>query len=110
MDIVFKETPIFTRQVTDLLTDDEYKELQAQLVENPSKGPIMQGTGGCRKIRWARDNSGKSGGIRIIYYWITESNQIYMLFAFPKNKQENLTAEQRDALKKIVQKELQGDS
>ena len=50
MDIVFKETPIFTRQVTDLLTDDEYKELQAQLVENPSKGAIMQGTGGCPRF------------------------------------------------------------
>ncbi|MEH6576271.1 MAG: type II toxin-antitoxin system RelE/ParE family toxin [Amphritea sp.] len=110
MEIVFKETLIFTKQITGLLTDDEYKELQAQLIEEPEKGPVMKGTGGCRKVRWAKDGSGKSGGIRVIYYWITEDNQIYMLFAFPKNEQENLTSEQKTALKKVVQKELQGGS
>jgi len=70
----------------------------------------MKGTGGCRKLRWAKDDlSGKSGGIRVIYYWITQDKQIYMLFAFPKSNQENLTAEQRKVLKAVVQRELQGD-
>lgn len=110
MDIVFKETPVFTRLVTALLTDDEYKELQVHLIENPCAGPILKGTGGCRKIRWAKDHSGKSGGIRILYYWITANAQIYMLYAFPKNEQENLTAAQKKTLKQIVQKELQGGS
>jgi len=70
----------------------------------------MKGTGGCRKIRWAKDGSGKSGGIRVIYYWITEDHQIYMLLAFAKNEQENLTAEQRKVLQKLVRRELQGGS
>ena len=110
MDITFKETPIFTKQIRELLTDDEYKELQILLIENPASGPVMKGTGGCRKIRWAKDHSGKSGGIRVIYYWITEDQQIYMLFAFQKNEQENLTAEQKKVFQTLVRRELQGGS
>ncbi|MGH1463433.1 MAG: hypothetical protein ACRBB6_15515 [Neptuniibacter sp.] len=110
MKLVFKETPIFTKLITDLLSDDEYKELQLHLVEKPDSGDLIQGTCGLRKVRWAKKSTGKSGGIRVIYYWITEDSQIYMLLAYPKGVQETLTAKQKSTLRKLVQKELQESS
>ena len=60
------ETTIFTREITRILPDEEYQELQAFLVEHPKSGVVIKGSGGLRKIRWAIKNSGKSGGIRNI--------------------------------------------
>lgn len=76
MKLVFKETPVFTKLIKDLLSDDEYKELQIHLIENPESGDVIKGTGGLRKVRWAQKDTGKSGGIRVIYYWVTEESQI----------------------------------
>lgn len=107
MKFVFKETPVFTKLISGLLSDDEYKELQLYLIENPESGDLLQGTGGLRKVRWAKHDTGKSGGIRIIYYWITEESQIFMLLAYPKGVQESLSVKQKNQLKKLVQTELQ---
>ncbi|NQZ32649.1 MAG: type II toxin-antitoxin system RelE/ParE family toxin [Oceanospirillaceae bacterium] len=107
MNLVFKETDIFTKLITQLLSDDEYKELQEHLIERPDVGAVIEGTGGLRKVRWAAKGGGKSGGVRIIYYWITEDHQIYMLLAYPKSKQDNLTATQKKVLKALVHRELQ---
>lgn len=107
MKVVFKETPVFTRLITNLLSDDEYKALQVHLLEKPESGDIIQGTGGLRKVRWTKKSTGKSGGIRVIYYWIVEDCQIYMLLAYPKGVQDNLSAQQKNFLRKLVQKELQ---
>ena len=102
MNLVFKETDIFTKLITQLLSDDEYKELQEHLIERPDAGVVIEGTAGLRKVRWAAKGGGKSGGVRIIYYWITEDCQIYMLLAYPKSKQDNLTATQKKVLKALV--------
>ena len=107
MNLVFKETDIFTKLIAQLLSDDEYKELQEHLIERPDVGVVIEGTGGLRKVRWAAKGSGKSGGIRIIYYWITEDHQIYMLLVYPKSRQDNLTAAQKKILKALVVRELQ---
>jgi len=69
-------------------------------------GVLIQGAGGLRKVRWKLEGKGKSGGVRIIYYWKTEGDQIYMLFVYPKSEQENLTSEQKKALKQIVERWL----
>ncbi len=66
----FIETPTFTRLITDLLTDNEYRLLQNILVEDPERGALIRG-GGIRKLRYALAGGGKSGGIRVIYYWVT---------------------------------------
>ena len=66
----FLETPVFTKQVWDLFSDDEYRELQAHLVQHPDVGAIIQESGGLRKIRWAVKGQGKRGGVRVIYYWV----------------------------------------
>ena len=71
------ETPTFTRQITGLLSDDEYSEFQSQLVANPKAGDVIPGSGGLRKIRWFRAGRGKRGGIRVIYFAAIEE-RIYL--------------------------------
>ena len=65
--MVIVETSVFTRQVQTLLSDDEYRELQAVLVARPGLGPVIPGSGGIRKVRWAARGQGKRGGARVIY-------------------------------------------
>ncbi len=86
------------------MSDDEYKDLQEALVNRPDRGSLIKNSGGLRKIRWALEGRGKSGGARVIYYWMTDSDQLYMLWAYPKNVQDNLTDIQLKALKKIVER------
>ncbi len=100
MDIA--ESSLFTRQIKGLLSDDEYAELQFILIQHPDLGDVIPHSGGIRKIRWAVPGSGKSGGLRIIYYWYTGGHQIRMLYVYKKGKQENLTDAQLAALRKIV--------
>ena len=102
--MIFIETRIFTQRIKELMSDDEYRSLQEALVNRPSMGNIVQGTGGLRKVRWKQEGHGKSGGVRVIYYWMTEDEQLYMLYVYPKSKQEDLTAEQKKALKLIVKR------
>jgi len=94
------ETSIFTKKITEILTDDEYKEFQNFLVANPKKGDVIKGSGGLRKIRWKVKGRGKSGGIRNIYYYYEEDNLILMIFVYEKSKTENLTPKQIEMLRK----------
>ncbi|QDQ29193.1 hypothetical protein FNU76_02885 [Chitinimonas arctica] len=98
----FIETPTFTRLVTHLLTDDEYIDLQNVLVENPERGDLIQGGGGIRKLRHASSGRGKSGGVRVIYYWIRDDEQIYMLYLYPKSKQDKLSDRETALLREFV--------
>jgi len=82
----FIETQTFTRLLADLLSDDEYADLQKVLVENPERGDILKGGGGIRKLRHALPGRGKSGGVRVIYYWLRDDGQIYMLLIYQKSK------------------------
>ncbi len=102
--MVIIETRIFTQRIKDLMSDDDYRELQETLVNRPGMGNVIKGTGGLRKVRWKLGGSGKSGGVRVIYYWMTEEKQIYMLFVYQKSKQEDLTPEQINNLKTIVER------
>nr|WP_308217664.1 type II toxin-antitoxin system RelE/ParE family toxin [Paenalcaligenes niemegkensis] len=103
--MVFIETPTFTKQITTLLADDEYRSLLNELVENSSKGPIISGGGGIRKLSFARSGTEKSGGVRVIYYWVAADHQIYMLVAYPKSKKDTLTKVELAVLHDLV-KEL----
>ncbi|MCC6298271.1 MAG: type II toxin-antitoxin system RelE/ParE family toxin [Anaerolineales bacterium] len=102
----FIETSVFTRQVTSLLSDDEYRQLQIALSSHPDAGVIIPHSGGLRKIRWSMSGRGKRGGVRVIYFWVTQDNQILMLFMYPKNVQDNLTSQQLKILREIVEKEF----
>ena len=103
--MLFIETPIFTKLVTDLIPDDEYRKIQLALVLRPEAGKIISGSGGLRKIRWRSGGSGKRGGLRLIYFWDVEEDKIYMLLIYKKSKQEDLTPNQLKILRKLV-KEL----
>jgi hypothetical protein len=103
--MVIVETSIFTRRVTELLPDEEYRALQATLVDRPDAGPVIPGGGGLRKIRWSASGHGKRGGVRIIYYWATAQDRILMLFIYAKNESDNLTPNQIKTLRQVVEKE-----
>ncbi len=104
--MVFVETPIFTRRVQDLLSEDQYRDLQDELRKHPDAGSNIKGSGGLRKLRWGIEGRGKSGGLRVIYCWVVAQYRIFMIYMYPKRKQDDLSPEQLKALKKTVEKEL----
>lgn len=85
------------------LSDDDLKQLENVLLTNPQIGDVIQGTGGARKLRIRLNNCGKSGGGRVIYLDVFETEKLYLLFAYPKSIQENLTPEQILSIKKIIE-------
>ena len=103
--MLFIETPIFTKLVTDLISDDEYRKIQLALLLRPEAGKIITGSGGLRKIRWKSNGSGKRGGLRLIYFWDVPEDRIYMLLIYKKAKQKNLNLNQLKILRNLV-KEL----
>lgn len=104
--MIFLETPVFTRQIKGLVDDEEYRLLQARLIANPDAGDLIPRSGGLRKIRMRVAGRGKRGGARVIYYWVTAKSQIYMLLAYAKNVQEDLTEEQLRVMRDLVKQEF----
>jgi hypothetical protein len=76
----------------DYLSEDEYLGLQIFLFQYPESGKIVPGTGGVRKIRWAMTGRGKSGGVRVIYYFKKQDDEIWLLTIYSKNEIENIPA------------------
>jgi hypothetical protein len=103
--MVIVETPIFTRRIQELIPEEEYRLMQLHLVNKPDAGKVIQGSGGLRKLRWSAGGHGKSGGIRVIYYWVVSHDAILLLYAYPKSRQDDLTPEQLQQIRKVVEKE-----
>jgi mRNA-degrading endonuclease RelE of RelBE toxin-antitoxin system len=99
--MVFIESQLFSRLVYRYLSEREYSGLQQHLAAQPDAGDLIRGSGGARKIRWLSEGRGKSGGVRVIYYWITTEAQILLLTIYSKSEQGNLTAAE---LKRISQR------
>ena len=93
---------MFQRKAMRLFSEYEQVELISYLSEHPNAGVIMEGTGGIRKLRWARSSGGKSSGFRIIYYYHNESMPLYLLTVFGKNEKSNLSKSDRNHLAKAV--------
>lgn len=83
--LTFVETRLFTRLVLDYLSDDEYGALQQAMAQDPNAGPVIPGSGGVRKLRWAAPGRGKRGGYRVIYYVKRANGVIWLLTIYPKN-------------------------
>ena len=100
------ETSVFTKRLKVLLSNEDYRLLQNEIILNPGKGKIIRGSGGLRKIRWSISGKGKSGGVRIIYYWVKTKEIILMLLIYSKNEQDDLSIAQMKTLKSLVEKEF----
>lgn len=103
MTRTFKEVPMFTRKWKELgLTDENLRDLQNILLENPKAGDAIQGTGGIRKIRIPIEGKGKRGGGRVIYVDIELKETIYFINVYAKNEKDDLTDEEKKAFKAVV--------
>ena len=98
------EATIFTRQIERLVDDEAKQQLLDTLIVAPAAGDIIKGSAGLRKLRWAAHGRGKRGGIRVIYYWL-RGKLMYLLLAYPKNKKDDLSADELKLLKKVVEQE-----
>lgn len=96
------ETPEYIRRAEKLLSDDERRDVLQYLAAHPRAGDLMEGTGGVRKLRWARGGRGKSGGVRVIYYFHSDAMPLYLLTLFAKNERANLSKAERNALADLV--------
>jgi hypothetical protein len=106
--MIFIEAPAFTRHLSEYLDDEQYRELQTKLASNPELGDLMPGTGGFRKVRWAdrRRGKGQRGGLRIIYYYFTSDQQIWLMTLYDKSEATDLMPGQKKALKAAIEAEL----
>ena len=88
----------FTRTADKLLSPVELQDLIRYLASYPKAGDLMEGTGGVRKLRWRRGDHGKSGGVRVIYYFYDEHMPLYLLTLFAKGDRANLSKAERNEL------------
>ncbi len=96
------ETSEYQRRADKLLTEGERSDVVAYLAAHPKAGDLMEGTGGVRKLRWARGGRGKSGGVRIIYYVHSDAMPLYLLTLFAKSERANLSKAERNDLAALV--------
>jgi len=95
-------TSAYERAVRKLLSENARREMEAAIIAKPEAGPVVQGTGGIRKLRWAGSGRGRRGGIRTIYFWHVGPEAVYMLTAYAKADRDDLTAADRKALARLV--------
>ncbi|MDD2325401.1 MAG: type II toxin-antitoxin system RelE/ParE family toxin [Alphaproteobacteria bacterium] len=96
------ETRYFLSKVEKILTPREHERILLSLAVDPYLGVLIEGTGGLRKMRAARDGAGKSGGFRVVYYYFDETVPLILLDLFAKNEKTNLTKAERNALALMV--------
>lgn len=95
-------TAHFLRRVAKALDEEEQSALIDTIAADPTCGVLLQGTGGLRKLRFATGSKGKSGGVRVVYYFFSDHAPIYLLEVFAKNEKANLSKAERDALAKLA--------
>lgn len=109
MEALFIELPPFERHRAEYLSDDEYRAFQQMLLRQPECGDVIQHTGGLRKVRFSdpRRQKGKRGGIRVIYYWYLQKSHFLLFTLYDKNQQDDLTMQQRDILRQLLEQAKQ---
>lgn len=100
----FVETLVFTRQLVNMLSDEDYRALQWSLVLRPDQGKVIPASGGLRKLRWRTGGRGKRGGVRVIY-WLG-GDTVFLLLIYRKTDQPDLTADELKMLRRVVREEL----
>ncbi len=92
------ELPEFIRRSDKLLSQAEKSSIINYLALHPASGDVMQGTGGIRKLRWSAQGRGKSGGVRVIYYYHNKTLPLFLLTVFGKGEKANLSKQERNDL------------
>jgi mRNA-degrading endonuclease RelE of RelBE toxin-antitoxin system len=90
--VEFVEAAAFTKYVYDYLSEEEYSGLQSFLLQYPEAGKVVRGSGGVRKVRWAISGRGKSGGVRVIYYFKRQDDEIWLLTIYSKSEMDTIPA------------------
>lgn len=96
------ELPEFIRKSNSLLSEEERLSIIKYLAIHPQSGDLIQGTGGIRKLRWAAKGKGKSGGVRVVYYYHNEEVPLFLLTVFGKGEKANLSKSERNDLSKFT--------
>lgn len=94
------ELPTFTKQAEAIWDEAEYEAFTFWIAQNPEMGEIIPGGRGTRKVRWKRPGTGKSGGVRVIYYHIVAAEQIVLMAIYAKSARENMPAHE---IRKLIE-------
>ena len=108
MRLTFIETHLFRVSMKGVLDDDDMRELGDTLLEDPEAGDLIPRAGGARKIRRALDGGGKSGGVRVVYFYHNEADRVYYLLVYPKNVAVNISEAGRKTLKDSI-RQIKGE-
>ncbi|HYV39934.1 MAG TPA: hypothetical protein VE988_29880 [Gemmataceae bacterium] len=103
--MIFIESYWFTKSITERLDDEQFAELQMELLANPEVGKVMPGCGGLRKIRFSdpKRGKGKRGGVRLIYVCVPEVSWILLLDLYDKGEKEDISAQDKKTLKHLAE-------
>jgi len=96
------ELPTFVSDCEKVMAHAERHEFIAHISGHPEAGDVVQNTGGIRKVRWAVENKGKSGGVRVLYYYLDVDTPIYLLMAYKKGRKDTLSATDKQLLKDLA--------
>jgi len=110
MNIVFIETPDFIKKIDKIASEDEFHQLQDELISNPLRGKIVKGTGGARKIRMKVKGRGKSGGARTIYYFLDLRGEVWFLDAYLKKEKNELTESEKKKLYSFIKETINAET
>ena len=97
---------MFSGQLLEYLHDDDYRSLQLALTLRPEQGALIPGSGGLRKVRWSLRGKGKRGGLRVIYYWDSAENVIFLIYLYSKNELSGLRPDQLKLLRRTIEEDL----
>ncbi len=101
--MIFIESKIFEKLREKYFDDASFRTFQNFLLEQPTVGDNIQGTGGLKKVRWSSKGKGKRAGVRIIYFYLVEKSHIHFLTVYAKNEMSDLTADEKKILKLIAE-------
>lgn len=105
MQRTFIQTSEFSKQWDNMgFTDAELRHLESELMEQPDRFPVIPGTGGLRKMRFAHENEGKRGGVRVCYVDFVFAETIYLITAYPKKEKSDLTPAECRSIKQSIEK------
>jgi hypothetical protein len=97
------ESPIFQKLWPRYWDEDERAEFASFIALNPEAGIVIRGSGGIRKVRWAREGAGKSGGVRIVYLARNEAGEIYLLTLYAKSESENISLTTLKEIRRVLE-------